>query len=119
MQNGTVLIIDDDDLVRKALRNLLIGRKYRVDVAENANAGLRMVQTGNFDAVLLDLNLPDGNGIDILKEIRVLKPALPVILISGNVTVENEADALEFGAVSCLQKPIPPEILLDALQDAI
>src|SRR5205807_8165835 len=78
---GSVLIIDDESEIRESLRTLLELEGYTVEVAVNGEEGLARVGQQAFDLVLLDLALPDRNGLDLLAEFRAQNPVLAVIMI--------------------------------------
>ena len=114
---ANVLIIDDDEFVRKTLRSLLIYRDYTVDVAENGTSGMEKAKSDCYDIVLLDINLPDRNGLDVLKDIKSAKLKASVIVITGDASPETEEKARRLGAVNYLPKPIIPGTLFNAVQN--
>ena len=111
-----ILIIDDDELVRKTLRTLLIYRNYVVDVAEDGSTGIEKAKSNIYNIVLLDLNLPDKHGLEVLKEIKSAKLKASVIIITGDASPETEEKARGLGAVNYLSKPIAPGTLFTAIQ---
>jgi DNA-binding response OmpR family regulator len=116
MAEEKILIIDDDELVRKTLKTLLIYRNYAVDVAENGSTGIDKAKSDCYDIVLLDINLPDKNGLDVLKDIKSAKLKASVIMITGDASPETEEKARELGAANYLSKPIAPGTLFTAIQ---
>src|SRR5208337_2798836 len=86
---GRILIIDDEAEIRESLETLLQLEGYTVVVAGTGNDGLAQIGERSFDVVLLDLALPDKNGMDVLSEIRLLHPEQAVIMITAYGTVEN------------------------------
>ena len=80
---GTILIIDDEEIIREALDALRAGDGHVVKTASTAMEGLDMLQSGSFDAVLLDLMLPDSNGLDVLEDIRRCDEDLPVVMVKA------------------------------------
>jgi len=109
---GAVLIIDDEAEIRESLQTLLELEGYEVHCAENGEEGLARLGERQFDLVLLDLALPDRNGIDLLSEIRKVNFELAVIMITAYGTVENAVRAMQAGAVNFVQKPWDNEKLL-------
>src|ERR1035438_4301421 len=80
---GSVLIIDDEAAIRESLETLLEMEGYAVETASTGEQGLARIGQQAFDLVLLDLALPDRNGMDLLAELRVLDPQLSVIMITA------------------------------------
>jgi DNA-binding NtrC family response regulator len=116
---GTVLIIDDEVAIRESLETLLQLEGYSVDSAGTAEDGLSRIGEHNFDLVLLDLALPDRDGIDVLEELRRQDPQLAVIMITAYGTVENAVKAMQAGAANFVQKPWDNEKLLADVRAAI
>src|SRR3984893_17701586 len=109
---GCVLIIDDEAEIRESLQTLLEFEGYEVEAAANGAQGLSKLGDRPFDLVLLDLALPDRNGIELLPEIRALDPQISVIMITAYGTVEDAVRAMQSGAANFLQKPWDNEKLL-------
>ena len=109
---GSILIIDDEAAIRESLTTLLELEGYEVDAAETGEQGLTRLAERPFDLVLLDLALPDTNGLDVLREIRDRDLQLAVILITAYGTVENAVAAMQSGAANFIQKPWDNEKLL-------
>jgi DNA-binding NtrC family response regulator len=116
---GSVLIIDDEMEIRESLRTLLELEGYDVEVAANAAEGLTRIGDRAFDLLLLDLALPDRNGLDILPELRANNPLLSVIMITAYGTVENAVRAMQSGATNFIQKPWDNEKLLADVRAAV
>lgn len=116
---GTVVVCEDDDLTRQMLCDNLLADRYEPVPAETAEAALRLCRYEAPDALLLDLNLPDASGLDVLREIRraefgfELDPTLPVIVISGLGAAGERVRGLGEGADDYLVKPFHyPELLI-------
>jgi DNA-binding NtrC family response regulator len=109
---GSVLIVDDEASIRESLQTLLEMERFTVDTAANGEDGLGRIAEQPWDLVLLDLALPDRNGLDILRDIRDRDPSLPVIMITAYGTVENAVAAMQAGASNFIQKPWDNEKLL-------
>jgi two-component system nitrogen regulation response regulator NtrX len=106
MYNGKskVLVVDDDPRARDTLINVLSSENYITFPAEDGESAIEMVKNNDINLVLLDLMLPDLNGIDVLKSIKELKPALPVIMISGLAQIQDAVQATKHGAYDFLEK---------------
>jgi len=116
---GRILIIDDEAEIRESLETLLQLEGYTVAVAGNGREGMAQIGEHTFDVVLLDLALPDKNGMDVLAEIRVLHPQQAVIMITAYGTVENAVRAMQSGATNFIQKPWDNEKLLADVRAAV
>jgi len=119
LSTGTVLIIDDEAAIRESLETLLQLEGYSVESAASGEEGLARLGERSFDLVLLDLALPDRNGIDLLAEIRSQDSGLSIIMITAYGTVENAVKAMQVGAANFIQKPWDNEKLLADVRAAI
>src|SRR5450755_4468404 len=102
---GSVLIIDDEAAIRESLETLLEMEGYAVESADSGELGLARIGERSFDLVLLDLALPDRNGMELLAEIHAQDQQLSVIMITAYGTVENAVRAMQVGAANFVQKP--------------
>ncbi len=116
---GSLLIVDDEKSIRDTLRSLLEEEGYRVKTAESLEKARKLVQSEYFYAVLLDIWLPDGNGLDFLEELRNYLPDASVIVITGHGKVEHAVKAIKEGAYDFLEKPFSMERLLLTVERAI
>jgi DNA-binding NtrC family response regulator len=104
--NERILIIDDEETLCYFLKESLDEKGYQAVTAHTAEEGLEVVTRQQIDLVLLDLKLPDGNGLDVLYEIRKADSDLPVIVLTGHAAVESAVQAMKLGAYDYLEKPI-------------
>src|ERR1039457_2801955 len=111
---GRILIIDHEAEIRESLETLLQLEGYTVVAAASGREGMAQIGERTFDVIMLDLALPDKNGMDVLAEIRMLHPQQPVIMITAYGTVENAVRAMQSGATNFIQKPWDNEKLLAA-----
>ena len=116
---GSVLIIDDEAAIRESLQTLLEFDGYEVESAADGESGLSRTGERTFDLILLDLALPDRNGLDLLAELRAHDPEISVIMITAYGTVENAVAAMQAGAVNFVQKPWDNEKLLADIRAAV
>jgi CheY-like chemotaxis protein/AraC-like DNA-binding protein len=117
-ERPVVLVVDDDDGVREAL-HLVIDAEFEVVIATHGRAALGAVRAQRVDLVLLDILMPDVDGLEILQEIKALKPDLPVIMMTAVKTVRTTVAAMKLGAADYLTKPFQEEELLAAIRRAI
>jgi two-component system, NtrC family, nitrogen regulation response regulator NtrX len=109
------LVIDDDDAVRKTCVEFLEARGHRTLSAASVGEGLRLFAESHPAAVLLDLKLPDGTGIDVLRELQRQAPGTPVVVISGHGSVGEAVEAMKVGATDFIEKPVSRERLFRIL----
>lgn len=107
-----ILLIEDTLSLGSALKSLLEEREFVVDWTKNADESLAAMQISTFDAVLLDLGLPDRDGLDLLKGWRLAGLATPVIVISARTQVSDRISLLNAGADDFLVKPFEPDELV-------
>ncbi|HEX4487795.1 MAG TPA: response regulator, partial [Terriglobales bacterium] len=116
---GSVLIIDDEAAIRESLQTLLEMDGYETETAASGKEGLVRAGEKPFDLILLDVALPDANGIDLLTELHQRDSGLPVIIITAYGTVENAVRAMQSGAANFVQKPWDNEKLLADVRAAV
>jgi DNA-binding NtrC family response regulator len=116
---GCILIIDDEAEIRESLQALLEFEGYEVETAANGAQGLSKLGDRPIDLVLLDLALPDRNGLELLPEIRAIDPQISVIMITAYGTVEDAVRAMQSGAANFLQKPWDNEKLLADVRSVV
>jgi DNA-binding NtrC family response regulator len=116
---GRVLIIDDEAAICESLTMLLEDDGYLVQSAQDGEEGLALLDTQAFDLILLDFQLPDRNGLEILKVIRERDPAMAVIMITAYGTPENAVAAIQGGAANFIAKPWTNEKLQADVRAAI
>ena len=114
-----ILVIDDDARDRELLVAVLEERGYEVILADNGETGLMLCHQRTPDAVVLDLKMPGMDGRDILRQLRILYPSLPVVVFSGLKTDEVEQEMLNQGATACIQKAFSLHQLGSALQEVL
>lgn len=100
-----LLIIDDDQALSRFLRRELKHQQYTADNAYDGESALELVRSHSYDLLILDLNLPGMDGLDLLQTIRSIVPALPVLVLTARNRKEDLVQALERGADDCLVKP--------------
>ena len=116
---GRILIIDDELAIRESLQTLLELEGYEIAIAGTAREGMAEIGERSFDVVLLDLALPDKNGMEVLADIRSLHPDQAIIMITAYGTVENAVRAMQSGATNFIQKPWDNEKLLADVRRAV
>ena len=106
-----ILIVDDDGIIRRLLTKELSGEGYQCQEAGSAEEALARTGSVPFDLILLDVNMPDKSGIELLPEIKDKYPDTPIIMITAISDVETAIKAIRAGAYDYIIKPTDPEIL--------
>jgi DNA-binding NtrC family response regulator len=119
MPRGTILVIDDEVEIREGLDALLSSEDFSVTLADTGQAGLDRLSRDAFDLLLLDVSLPDRNGIELLREIRGRDPHLPIILITAYGSIDMARAAFKSGAQDYITKPWSNDELLTQVSLAI
>jgi DNA-binding NarL/FixJ family response regulator len=116
-----ILLADDHAIMRKGLKDVLVEGLGQVEVGEAATGqeAVEAVRKQAWDAVVLDINLPDKNGIEVLKEMKALRPALPIIVLSLHPENQYAVRMLKAGAAGYLTKEGAPEQLVAAVRKAL
>ena len=110
-----VLIVDDNDSICQSLKLILDRKGYNTTTAKTGKGALILAQTIEFQIALLDIQLPDMTGLDILSKFTDHYPQISVVVITGHASKETAIKAIEKGAVAYLEKPLDIEALLQTL----
>ncbi len=109
---NTILIVDDEPDLRMTLAAILQKAGHSVTAVEDADAALRALESGPFDLVFLDLQMPGMGGLDLLTEMCRMRPDTAVLILTGHATLQSSIEAMRLGARDYFLKPIdPPQIL--------
>jgi DNA-binding NtrC family response regulator len=119
MVDKPILIVDDEPIVRESIRDWLQEAGYPVTTAESGEEALKMMETQDFSVLVLDVRLPGKTGINILKEIKTLKPDIKSIIITAYPSTELAVEAMKLGAVDYLIKPIAPDELEKLIRETL
>jgi DNA-binding NtrC family response regulator len=114
-----ILVIDDDKAMRDACYQILSRQGYQVELAASARQGLTLLERSSFDAILLDLVMPDQDGLEALKKIKTLDPEVEVIIITGYGTIQSAVESIKAGAFHFLSKPFVPDDLRNLVNRAL
>ena len=107
-----VLIVDDDRSIIDSLSSLYKDNGYIPTGALTGSTALELASGDRFDLVILDIGLPDIDGVEVLKMLKAQKVTAPVIIVSGQATIDNAIEATRLGAFNVIEKPPDPEKLL-------
>lgn len=113
-----ILLIDDETAFLEILAERMKARAMQVATASSAQEGLEKIAAGNFDVVVLDLRMPEVDGLQTLQTLKEKYPALEVILLTGHATVKESVAAIGLGALDILEKPADLDALTEKIQIA-
>ena len=113
---ATILIIDDEQIIRYLLDTLLSRKGYTVVLAESGQKGLELFRRASPDLIILDLKMPEMDGLTVLREIRILDLQKPVVIMTGYKTADAEKQARELGVTEFINKEFSLHLLGDALK---
>ena len=99
-----ILIIEDEPALRETIQQFLEAEKYIIETATDYHSGISKIAGYDYDCILLDIMLPNGSGIDILKEIKRMNKKDSVIIVSAKDSVEDKVLGLDLGAVDYLSR---------------
>ncbi len=111
MDIKNIVVIDDDAFVLDLLKIFIEDQDCKVLTATTAEQGLSIIRKNEHDMVLLDINLPDGDGLTVLKKIKEISSEIPVIMITGGSDIQVAEECMEHGAADYISKPFDFEYL--------
>ncbi len=115
---GSVLVIDDERAIRDTIKSILAEEGYKVKTTDSIQGARTLMDAQSFDVILLDIWLPDGNGLDFLEEILVRSPQSRVVVITGHGKIEDAVKAIKSGAYDYIEKPFSLQKLLSSVSQA-
>ncbi|MFZ3048536.1 MAG: response regulator [Desulfatirhabdiaceae bacterium] len=113
-----VLLIDDEKDFLEIMSERMKTREIEVTTASSAKEALKQVEAESFDAVILDLQMPEMDGLEALKIMKSKNPELQVILLTGHATVEKGVEAMKLGAMDLMEKPADLKVLTEKIKKA-
>jgi len=116
--SANILIVDDEEIVRHSHLRSLAGTGANTRVAKNGKTALCLMEQHASDVVLLDLRMPDIDGMDVLETIKNRWPESQVVVITGFPSIESAKRAVRLGAFNYLAKPVGPDEVIKAANDA-
>jgi len=116
---GKVLVIDDEEVVGKSCARILEPAGYQVEYETSPKKGLEKVESGAYDLVLLDLRMPEMDGVEVLKKIKEKRPETEVVIITAFSSVDTAVETLKLGAKDYVPKPFTPEELKEVVKTAL
>ena len=116
---GHILVVDDEETVRRSIQKRLEKEGYRVIAIDNAVDGLKIFETAGFDAVISDIRMREMNGLELLARIRALNGDVPVIMVTGDPSLETAQECVKHGAYDYVTKPVERDALLQTVRRAV
>ena len=114
----TILICDDEEGIRESFK-LILSDTYELQFAYNGLEAMELLKKSTPNAMLLDIKMPKQNGLDTLRQIKKLKPSLPVLIVTGYQSVEMAQEALKNGAADYIPKPFDSKHILKVLSKIV
>ena len=114
-----ILIVDDDESIRKVIATILEEEGYNVESVETAKKGIEKSESSFYNLALIDIHLPDMEGIELLAKMHETKPRMRKIIITGYPTLENAVAAVNKGADAYILKPFDVEKILATIRDQL
>ena len=110
-----VLAVDDEQVVCESIRRVLGEEGYNISTSTSSRDGLEMLRKEHFDLLLLDIKMPEMDGIELLRAARDVSPETEVLIITGYATIETAVETIKLGAFDYLEKPVsPPQLIVAA-----
>lgn len=116
---GRVLVVDDERIVARVLARVLQSAGHQVEACFDGSAALGHLDRSEFDVVLSDISMPGLDGIELLRAVRARDLDLPVVLITGAPSMDSAINAVEYGALRYLQKPVESAVLCQTIERAV
>src|SRR5215468_12583720 len=119
MAAAQLLLVEDDNAMREMLESLFRQEGYVVSEASSASAALELVRQTDFDVVLSDIKMPGKSGLELVGELRELRPDTPVVLMTAFGSIDTAVDAMRAGAFGYTTKPFQPEEVIRTVKRAL
>src|SRR5438045_4754655 len=119
MPHAHLLVVDDEPSILTTLQKALSLEGYSVDVAGGMKVADEKLKKRSYDLCLFDVQLPDGDGLALLAQVRAAKSEVPVIMMSGHATIDTAVKATRLGALNFLEKPLNTDALLITVDTAL
>ena len=116
---ASILIVDNEEIIRKMLIRMLQADGHEVEQAEGASQARAILERKPIDLILMDIYMPEMNGLALMKSINDTYPGIQTILISGRHSMDAEKTARQFGAYTFLKKPFTRRELLKIVKNAL
>jgi DNA-binding NtrC family response regulator len=119
IQKNTVLVVDDDQAILESTQAILESAGYAVRTAETARDAIRKAKSDWFDIALLDIDLPDMQGTELLEQLQEIKPRMIKIMVTGSASLNNAIQCVNLEAKAYVVKPFDPADLLQIIEEKL
>jgi len=116
---GRILIADDDESFSKSTADILSIEGYKCDVSPDAETAVAMLETSRYDLLISDIHMPGNSGLELIKELANVADGMPVILVTGNPTLETATKSIQLPVAAYMDKPLDFEMLLLHVKNSI
>ena len=116
-----ILIIEDENAIRRVLRKILSeeNESYQIDETEDGLVGIENIKTNDYDLILCDIKMPKMDGVEVLEAAKVIKPDVPIVMISGHGDLDTAVQTMRLGAFDYISKPPDLNRLLNTVRNAL
>jgi DNA-binding NtrC family response regulator len=114
-----ILVVDDDEVVRRSYRRSLQGLSRNVEAASDGEEALQTMEQNPFDVVLLDIRMPGQDGLSVLRTIKQKWPESEVVIITGYPSIDSAKEAVQLGAYDYVAKPVGPQEVINVTDGAM
>ena len=114
-----ILVVDDDTIVLNSCKRVLKAEGFEVHSASSANKALEVMESEGFGLLLIDVKMPEHDGMWLIQQVKEKWPEIPIVVMSGYPTPETIADGVKVGAAIFIAKPFTPDELLQSVREAL
>lgn len=112
-KKGKILVLDDDPVVTLSCKRILGAEGFTIITADKGEDAIKKISNEEFDLLISDVRLPDTNGINVLRQSKIIQPKLDVVIITGYPTLEDAKESVKLGAFEFIEKPFTPDFMLN------
>ena len=117
--NARILIVDDEEIVIKSCLRILDGSNYQVEAVQDSREALRKIEENQYDIIILDIMMPNMDGLEVLRRVKETHPDVDVIMVTGLSQIDTAVQAMKLGAFDYISKPFEPDEIKLVVQRAL
>jgi len=110
-KRGKILVVDDDPVITLSCKRILSAEGYNIITVDKGRDGIKRISSEEFDLLISDIRLPDINGMEVVKESRIIQPKLDVVIITGYPNLEDAKESVQLGVFEYIEKPFTPDFM--------